>query len=371
VIASDRGILHPPEPGVLPLCAPAGGDSALASNGKTRPGEAAINLPGRRTPREDAHEESGDMIVTRRRTYPMSRGGRAWRLLLAGFAVAAAPAVARAAMPMMRACDDPCLAAARDSYRQCTSSATGAFQDAVGGCLAREHDCVEACRTQRQECLDSTGSDAELERCDMDFETETARCRDTFPLVPKRSRMLRARCISRAETADFRCRNGVRRRFRRAVLTCQHGFTACTGGCGAGGPPGGSGACRAQGRAEFRSVLANCKLTFQVTSSGCINRDVTCVQDCGDARATCEAPTQAALQAALATCAATSAAAIAACQATNPVGTPLFQQCVTDAQATAAECGDAALAAAAPGLAACVEPFVSCVHACPPPGEAS
>ena len=54
VIASDRGILHPPEPGVLPLCAPVGGDSALASNGKTRRGEAAINLPGRRTPREDA-----------------------------------------------------------------------------------------------------------------------------------------------------------------------------------------------------------------------------------------------------------------------------------------------------------------------------
>ncbi len=311
------------------------------------------------------------MIVTRRRTDPMSRGGRAWRLLLAGLAVAAAPAVARAAMPMMRACDDPCLAAARDAHRQCTSSATGAFQDAVDGCLGREHDCVQACRTQRQECRDSTGSDAELERCDMDFETETARCRDTFPLAPKRSRMLRARCISRAETADFRCRNGVRRRFRRAVLTCQHEFTGCTGGCGAGGPPGGSGACRAQGRAEFRSVLANCKLTFQVTSSGCINRDVTCVQDCGDARATCEAPTQAALQAAIATCAATSAAAIAACQATNPVGTPLFQQCVTDAQATAAECRDAALAAAAPGLAACVEPYVSCVHACPPPGEAS
>ena len=131
------------------------------------------------------------------------------------------------------------------------------------------------------------------------------------------------------------------------------------------------GACRAQGRADFRAVLADCKLTFQVTSSGCINRDVTCVQDCGDARAACEAPTNAELQTAIEACAATSAAAIAACQATNPVGTPLLQQCVTDAQATAAECRDTALAAAAPGLAACVEPYVSCVHACPPPGEAS
>jgi hypothetical protein len=49
-------------------------------------------------------------------------------VLLALLAVAGAPAVALAAMPM-HACDDACLTSARGAYRQCTSSATGAFQD--------------------------------------------------------------------------------------------------------------------------------------------------------------------------------------------------------------------------------------------------
>jgi hypothetical protein len=288
-------------------------------------------------------------------------------VLLALLAVAGAPAVALAAMPM-HACDDACLTSARGAYRQCTSSATGAFQDSVSSCLELEHECVQACRTQRQDCRDSTGSGAALVQCDMRLETEVTRCRSEFPLAPKRSRMLRARCISKAQVADFRCHGDVRRHFRRALAECKHAFVQCTDGCGAGGPPGGSGACKAQGKTEFRSVLADCKLTFQVTSSGCINRDVTCVQDCADARATCEGPTQATLQAALVSCATTSAAAISACQAANPGGGSALQQCITAAQANAAGCRDAAVAAAAPGLAACVEPYVSCVHACPPTG---
>lgn len=286
--------------------------------------------------------------------------------MLALLVVAGGPAVARAAM-QMPACHDACLTSARGAYRQCTSSATGAFQDAVSSCLDLEHECVQACRTQRQDCRDSTGSGAELEQCDRQLKTDVAHCGDEFPLVPKGSRMRRARCISEAQIADFRCRDGVRRRFRRALAECRRGFGQCTGGCGAGGPPGGSGACRAQGETEFRSVRADCKLTFQVTSSGCINRDITCVQDCGEARVTCEAPTQATLQAALVTCATASAAAISACHAANPGGAAL-QQCITAAQANAAGCSDAAVQAAAPGLAACVEPFVGCVHACPPPG---
>ena len=286
--------------------------------------------------------------------------------MLALLVVAGGPAVARAAM-QMPACHDACLTSARGAYRQCTSSATGAFQDAVSSCLDLEHECVQACRTQRQDCRDSTGSGAELEQCDRQLKTNVAHCGDEFPLVPKRSRMQRARCISKAQIANFRCHNDVMRRFRRSLVTCHHEFDQCTNGCGAGGPPGGSGACKAQGKTAFRSVLADCKLTFQVTSSGCINRDITCVQDCGDARVTCQAPTQATLQAALATCATASAAAISACHAANPGGAAL-QQCITAAQANAADCSDAAVQAAAPGLAACVEPFVGCVHACPPPG---
>jgi hypothetical protein len=289
-------------------------------------------------------------------------------VLLALLAIAGAPAVVRAAMPM-HACHDACLTSARGAYRQCTSSAMGAFQDAVSGCIERQHECVQACRTQRRDCRDLTGTAAELAQCDMKLETDVAKCTAEFPLVPKQSRMQRARCISKAQIANFRCHNEVMRRALGKLAECHRAFDQCTNGCPAGGgPPGGSGACKAQGRTAFRSVLADCTLTFRATSRGCINRDVTCVQDCGDARLACQAPTEATLQAALATCATTSAAAISACHAANPGGAGL-QKCITAAQANAAACGDAAVQAAAPGLAACVEPFVSCVHACPRPGE--
>ena len=287
-------------------------------------------------------------------------------MVLAVFAVAAAPAVGRAAM---LACHDACLTAARGAYRRCTSSATGAFQEAVSGCIERQHECVQACRTQRRDCRDLTGTAAELEQCDTQLTTDVAQCMAEFPLVPKRSRMQRARCIAKAQIASFRCHTDVLRRFRQKLAGCSRDFDQCTNGCPAGGgPPGGSGVCKAQGKTAFRSVLADCTLTFRVTSQGCINRDIRCVQDCGNARLACQAPTQATLEAALATCATTRASAISACHAANPGGAAL-QQCITAAQADAADCGDAAVQAAAPGLAACVEPFVGCVHACPPPGE--
>jgi hypothetical protein len=107
-------------------------------------------------------------------------------------------------------------------------------------------------------------------------------------------------------------------------------------------------------------------VTFQVTASACLEKDATCVQDCADARVTCGAPTQSTLAAALAACAAQTSAAVAACGAANPGGGASLQQCITVAQANAPVCRDAALQAAAPGFAACVQPYVSCVRACPP-----
>jgi hypothetical protein len=51
----------------------------------------------------------------------------------------------------------------------------------------------------------------------------------------------------------------------------------------------------------------------------------------------------------------------------NPPDSSALDSCITAAQANAAVCRDAALNAAAPGLAACVQPYVACVRACPPP----
>ena len=234
--------------------------------------------------------------------------------LLALWAVCAA-AAAHGALPMI-ACHDPCLGAARGAYRQCNSSASGAFQDALGGCIERAHECVNACRTQRQDCLDGTGTDAALAACAATLAMEQQRCEETFPPTPPASAHLRAKCIDKAQIANFRCGNKARRSSRRAVRGCRRGFRQCIDSCGPGGPPGGSKVCRDQGKTAFRAVLADCKLTFQVTSSACINRDVTCVQGCADARLTCEAPTRSMLGAA---------------------------------------------------LAACVQPYVACVRACPPP----
>jgi len=285
--------------------------------------------------------------------------------LLALWAVCAA-AAAHGALPMI-ACHDPCLGAARGAYRQCNSSASGAFQDALDGCIERAHECVNACRTRQQDCRDSAGTDAALAACAATLAMEQQRCEETFPPTPPASAHLRAKCIDKAQLANFRCGNKARRSSRRAVRGCRRGFRQCIDSCGPGGPPGGSKVCRDQGKTAFRAVLADCKLTFQVTSSACINRDVTCVQGCADARLTCEAPTRSMLGAALAACTADQANAIAACRAMNPPDSSALDSCITAAQANAAVCRDAALNAAAPGLAACVQPYVACVRACPPP----
>jgi len=289
-----------------------------------------------------------------------------WLLVLLPLAAVWAVPRAHGALPMI-ACHDPCLGAARGAYRQCTSSASGAFQDALEGCIERAHECVNSCRTRQQDCRDGTSTDAALAACVATLAMEQQRCEDTFPPTPPASAHLRAKCIDKAQLANFRCGNKARRSSRQALRACRQDFKQCNDSCGPGGPPGGSKVCRDQGKAAFRAVLADCKLTFQVSSSACINRDATCVQGCADARLTCEAPTRSMLGAAIAACTADQANAIAACRATNPAGSSALDSCITAAQANAAVCRDAALNAAAPGLAACVQPYVACVRACPPP----
>ena len=262
-----------------------------------------------------------------------------------------------------------CLRAAGAGFEECTSSATGAFQDTLDSCLARDHECVQACRWQRQSCRDSTGFGAELVACGMQRVVDTARCRERFALVPRKARMRRASCIDRAQSKELHCRRESRRRLRRALAGCDRAFHHCASACGPGQPPGGTHVCRAQGTGAFHAVVADCTLTFHVTANSCLNKDGICVQECSDARGTCTAPTQATLGTALAACTTQEAAAVTACHAANPAGGAPFQQCVTGAQAAAADCRDVALAAAAPGVATCVPPYVTCVHGCPSPSS--
>ena len=102
-----------------------------------------------------------------------------------------------------------------------------------------------------------------------------------------------------------------------------------------------------------------------MTASGCINKDGTCVQGCGDARDACSAPTQSMLAAAMMACTAQEKAAAAACVQANPGGGSALDQCLTTAQANAFACREAALEAAGPGFAACTQQYLGCVKACP------
>ena len=281
-------------------------------------------------------------------------------MLLAALAAVGGAAIAVAAAPS-HPCSDPCLQAARAELRDCTSSARGAFQEALDGCIARDHVCVDACRSIRVDCRDDTETGAEIAACTALTVTEKGRCRERFPPFSER----RENCIDRAEVRASRCRRDVVRRARQAFRACRQGFRQCAGACGPGGPIEGAKTCVTEAKAAFDAVVADCRLTYQVTASACLDKDVTCVQDCRDTREVCNGPTAAALGGALGACASQEIAAVAACQAANPGGGAGFDQCVTAAQANATTCRDAALDAAAPGLEACTAQYAICVRACP------
>ena len=260
-----------------------------------------------------------------------------------------------------RACSDPCVQAARAEYRDCTSSASGAFAEAIDGCLARDHECVDACRSEHRDCRDGTGVGAELARCALEVSVAKDECRNRFRLGSTR----RVVCLFRAQVEGFRCRRGVRRNVRRDFVQCRAAFHQCAGACAPGAPPGGVGPCRTDGRTAFKGVLSSCRRTLSVAVNGCLEKDLTCGQDCTDAREACSAPTQATLDAALKACAAQSVAAVAACQQANPGGGTARDQCITAAQAAAQVCSEQAVEAAKPGLADCAGQYARCVRACP------
>lgn len=277
-------------------------------------------------------------------------------LALAGeFAAFAAPT------PPAHQCSDPCLQAARSARNDCVSSATGAFTDASGACLDRDVRCVEACRFQLQECRDGTGLGARLVACDLEERRAKDRCRDRFPPGSRR----REPCISRTEVASFQCRRNVFREFRQALASCRSAFGQCADACAPGGPPGGIDSCKSDAKAALKDDVSSCRVTYRATASGCVNKDVGCVQTCADARDTCSAPTQATFVAASMACTAAENAAAAACAAANPAGSAALQQCLMTAQANAFTCREAALQAAGPGFAACTQTYIGCVAACP------
>jgi hypothetical protein len=248
---------------------------------------------------------------------------------------------------------------ARAALKDCSSSATGAFVTAIDGCLERDRTCLDACRSTRQDCRDGTDLGRALAACQVDLDVAQAKCSGI--LLPKRHVV----CLFQAQIDGFQCRRTAFRDARQNLRACDAAFRQCAGACIPGAPPGGVGPCRADGRSAFKSVLAGCRRAYQVTASACINRDLTCTQQCIGARETCSAPTQATLTAALVSCVAEGSAAVTACSAANPGGGPPLQQCIMTAQASAFTCRDAALQASMAGFEACATQYAKCVYACP------
>lgn len=266
-----------------------------------------------------------------------------------------------AAAGTTRQCTDPCLQAGRAEMRECVSSASGAFEDALGSCLGHDRECLDACMTGRQDCRDDTTLGGDLAACDLELAAAKAACRNSTPLGSTR----RAICIDHAQTDGFRCRRTARRRVAGELRACRSGFEQCAGGCAPGAPAEGVQTCRSDRKDDFNAAMASCRRVHQATASGCINKDVACVQDCAEARGLCTDPTSAILNAAIASCRAEQAAELSACAAANPAGTPGLQSCVTTAQANAFACRQAALTASEPGFAACTGQYVACLRACP------
>ena len=282
-------------------------------------------------------------------------------------AFAAAIALLRAsvgvAAPTLPAhqCHDPCLQAARAARADCVSSASGAFTDAADACLERNQVCVEACRFQLEQCRDATAVGPGLVGCQLQVRVAKDRCRNRFLLGSHRREI----CIDRAQVAGSQCRRGVFHDFRRALAGCRSTFQQCADASLPGGVPGGVQTCKDEAKGALKSDLASCRVTYQTTASGCVKKDVTCVQGCADTRDACNAPTRSMLASALAACIAQEKAAATACVAANPGGGAALQQCLRTAQANAFVCRQTALQAAEPALATCTQQDVACVPACP------
>jgi hypothetical protein len=281
---------------------------------------------------------------------------------LAIFVLVSTASVGLAATPSgARPCVDPCIEAARGARGACVSSAAGAFTDALDGCLERAVLCLAACRDERQSCRDRTSLAPDLAACEAELVLATERCRNEF----RPGSIRRALCVDRARVAGFRCARRAAANARHDLRACRSAFGACAETCGPGSPPGGPQSCRAEARGAFDAARAACRTTFRVTTGACLNRDITCVQDCVAAFDACDAAASGVLDAAIATCSAERDTELAACQAANPEGGPALEACEDTVRATAFACREAALQAAAPGFASCVEAYAGCLRTCP------
>ncbi len=254
-----------------------------------------------------------------------------------------------------------CFKAARGDARECRSSADAAFIVDRALCLDRDPVCVGACLEIGEECRDTTGIGEAIDACNATLQQAVARCVVNHPAGSSK----RSKCFDRAQLDGYQCRQGARQAAAPALRQCTEDGVACRRGCGPGEPPLGSDVCLDEAALSRREALADCRRTFQVSASACVDKDDACVQPCRESRDVCEAPIDSAFAAAVSSCLQVRDAALAACAAENPAGSAALASCEDAAGAAAFSCRLAARDAAAPGLRACSDQYVACVRACP------
>ena len=262
---------------------------------------------------------------------------------------------------LARTCGDPCLEAARLSYRECRRDAAETHVTSRALCRGRDVACVQACLVGEVNCVAATGLGAALRTCLDDGAAAIKKCVTRFTTQAKK----RAQCIDKAQLSAFQCRNGARRSRRRDLVACTAEYRQCAVPCGPNQPPRGSRLCLVQALQTKNQAVATCNQVADADKIACTGKEATCVQTCRDARTTCATPLEDAIDAAEESCEATRRAAVATCQATNPPGAGR-DACIQTADSDAFVCRDDAREAQAPGLAQCTKTYVGCVHACPP-----
>jgi hypothetical protein len=267
-----------------------------------------------------------------------------------------------AAPAFARVCGDSCLEAARGDYVTCRQDAGATFALAKQLCRDRDPACVQACAERQQDCNTATGSGAALEACLAQQQAALASCVDRFAAGTKK----RDQCLENARIDGFQCRNRARTGTAPELRHCRAEFDACADGCGPGEPPRGARLCELEARRARSTARTQCNQTANADKSACLKKNAACSEACRDARTACDAPALSAVGSGIAACEADRRAAAASCRAANPVGTPLLDQCLEDADTDAFVCRNAAKQAQAPALAACVQEYVGCVRACPP-----
>ena len=258
-------------------------------------------------------------------------------------------------------CKDPCVEAARQSYRECRRDAAETLVVSRALCRGRDLACVQACIEGEVNCVAATGFPAALKTCLGDGAAAIQSCLAKFPIQPNK----RKQCIDQAQLSTFQCRNDARTSRRQDLARCAVAYRQCATPCGPNDPPPGSRECLAQALQASNAAVATCNQVAAADKSACLAKDAACVQSCGDLRTACAQPLQTAIDAAIESCEATRRTAVATCVATTPPG-PERDACIETADSTAFVCRDDAREAQAPGLAACTKAYVGCVRACPP-----